>query len=103
MPEIYFYHVILQGGFGLIRLGIKNLNYFSDLGIYGNGTLTWMVHGGGNTINIRLALYRHLRDKVFDYSNKCVNKIKPIKKENVVNESILKQKGCWSEVKNGEY
>lgn len=73
----------------------KTLNYFSDFGIYGNGTITWMVHGGGNTIATRLKLYRHLRDNVFDYSNKCINKIKLNKKDELLNKDILKQKGYW--------
>ena len=81
----------------------KTLNYFSDFGIYGNGTITWMVHGGGNTIATRLKLYRHLRDNVFDYSNKCINKIKLNKKDELLNKDILKQKGYWGEISDEEY
>lgn len=81
----------------------KTLNYFSDFGIYGNGTITWMVHGGGNTIATRLKLYRHLRDNVFDYSNKCINKIKLNKKDELLNKNILKQKGYWGEISDEEY
>ena len=81
----------------------KTLNYFSDFGIYGNGTITWMVHGGGNTIATRLKLYRHLRDNVFDYSNKCINKIKLNKKDELLNKDILKQKGYWGENSDEEY
>ncbi|MBN6063290.1 LysM peptidoglycan-binding domain-containing protein [Aggregatibacter actinomycetemcomitans] len=81
----------------------KTLNYISDFGVYGNGTITWMVHGGGNTISIRLNLYRHLRDKVFDYSNKCINKINHIKKDELLSKDILKQKSYWGEVKDDEY
>jgi len=81
----------------------KTLNYFSDFGIYGNGTITWMVHGGGNTIATRLKLYRHLRDNVFDYSNKCINKIKLNKKDELLNKDILKQKRYWGEISDEEY
>lgn len=81
----------------------KTLNYFSDFGIYGNGTITWMVHGGGNTIATRLKLYRHLRDNVFDYSNKCINKIKLNKKDELLNKDILKQKGYWGEISDEKY
>ena len=81
----------------------KTLNYFSDFGIYGNGTITWMVHGGGNTIATRLKLYRHLRDNVFDYSNKCINKIKLNKKDELLNKDIVKQKGYWGEISDEEY
>ena len=81
----------------------KTLNYFSDFGIYGNGTITWMVHVGGNTIATRLKLYRHLRDNVFDYSNKCINKIKLNKKDELLNKDILKQKGYWGEISDEEY
>ena len=81
----------------------KTLNYFSDFGIYGNGTITWMVHGGGNTIATRLKLYRHLRDNVFDYSNKCINKIKLNKKDELLNKDILKHKGYWGEISDEEY
>ena len=81
----------------------KTLNYFSDFGIYGNGTITWMVHGGGNTIATRLKLYRHLRDNVFDYSNKCINKIKLNKKDELLNKDILKQKGYWGEISDEEF
>ncbi|MCQ9122247.1 hypothetical protein BKG95_06730 [Rodentibacter pneumotropicus] len=81
----------------------KTLNYFSDFGVYGNGTITRMFHGGGNTISIRLELYRYLRDKVFDYSNKCINKISQFKKDDLLSKDILKQKGYWGGVKDEEY
>ena len=76
----------------------NNLNYYADMGIYGFGTVTSLVHGGSSTITTRLPYYRRLRDEVFQFSTRCVNR-----NQLNTNRSItFGSTAYWNTIRNGE-
>lgn len=81
----------------------EHLNFYADMGSYGCVLLTRAVHGGLETVHVRLEHYRKLRDEIFSFDTKCVNKDKLNSNMDIIlGKSDVRVKRKFDLIKKGE-